>query len=83
MSYLLSLLAGIGVGLLYWAFRIQSPAPPLVALTGLLGMVIGEHAVPIVKTHFAASSLAQAPDRHPIHLLSKEKFRKTPTSTEV
>ncbi|WP_179400940.1 DUF1427 family protein [Burkholderia guangdongensis] len=50
MSYLISMAAGVLVGLLYWLLRVKSPAPPLVALIGLLGMVVGEHAVPVVRT---------------------------------
>ncbi|MEM5310154.1 DUF1427 family protein [Paraburkholderia sp. JHI869] len=49
MSYWISLGAGIVVGLLYYVSRVQSPAPPLVALLGLLGIVIGEHAIPFVQ----------------------------------
>ena len=41
-AYLLSFAVGGGVGLLYAALRVKSPAPPLVALLGLLGMVLGE-----------------------------------------
>ncbi|MEX3760568.1 DUF1427 family protein [Paraburkholderia phenoliruptrix] len=49
MGYLISLGVGFGVGLLYWLLKVQSPAPPLIALAGLLGMVLGEHAIPVVK----------------------------------
>ena len=45
-AFLLSFVVGILVGLLYAAVKVRSPAPPLVALTGLLGMVIGEAAWP-------------------------------------
>ena len=45
-GFLLSFLVGLLVGLLYAAVKVRSPAPPLVALTGLLGMVIGEAAWP-------------------------------------
>lgn len=79
MSYLISLAAGLAVGLLYWAFKVQSPAPPLVALTGLLGMVVGEHAIPIVKAHFFAVPAEHSASRHPIHLMAKEKFKKDST----
>jgi XapX domain-containing protein len=37
-----SFAAGLGVGALYGLIRVKSPAPPIVALLGLLGMVIGE-----------------------------------------
>ena len=39
---LLSFVVGLGVGALYGLIRVKSPAPPIVALLGLLGMVIGE-----------------------------------------
>ena len=34
--------AGLLVGVLYGVIRVKSPAPPIVALLGLLGMVFGE-----------------------------------------
>ena len=37
-----SFAVGLGVGVLYGLLRVKSPAPPIVALLGLLGMVIGE-----------------------------------------
>jgi XapX domain-containing protein len=41
MSFL-SFVVGLGVGVLYGLIRVKSPAPPIVALLGLLGMVLGE-----------------------------------------
>jgi XapX domain-containing protein len=38
----ISFLVGLGVGVLYGLIRVKSPAPPIVALVGLLGMVLGE-----------------------------------------
>lgn len=38
----LSFAVGLGVGVLYGLIRVKSPAPPIVALLGLLGMVVGE-----------------------------------------
>jgi XapX domain-containing protein len=38
------------VGLLYAALRVKSPAPPLIALAGLLGMVLGEGGWAWLKT---------------------------------
>lgn len=43
-AYLFSFAVGCAVGLLYALLRVKSPAPPLVALLGLLGMVLGEEA---------------------------------------
>lgn len=61
MSFVISLGVGFGVGLLYWLLKVQSPAPPLIALAGLLGMVLGEHAIPVVKAQFAISASAPKP----------------------
>jgi XapX domain-containing protein len=38
----LSFVIGVGAGVLYGLIRVKSPAPPIVALAGLLGMVLGE-----------------------------------------
>ena len=38
----LSFVVGLGVGVIYGVIRVKSPAPPIVALLGLLGMVLGE-----------------------------------------
>lgn len=41
---LISFAVGLLVGVIYGAIRVKSPAPPIVALIGLLGMVLGEQA---------------------------------------
>lgn len=38
---LISLGAGMLIGLLYALLKVRSPAPPAIALVGLLGMLIG------------------------------------------
>ena len=38
----LSFVVGLAVGVIYALVRVKSPAPPIIALLGLLGMVIGE-----------------------------------------
>ena len=48
-AYVLSLAVGLLVGVLYYLLNVKSPAPPFVALVGLLGMVIGEKIIPIIK----------------------------------
>ena len=40
--YLISMGAGVLIGLVYALLNVRSPAPPAVALIGLLGMLIGE-----------------------------------------
>jgi XapX domain-containing protein len=52
-GYLVSLLMGVAVGVAYGLVQVRSPAPPLIALVGLLGMVLGEHAVDAAKRHLA------------------------------
>ena len=47
--YLLSLGAGVLVGVLYSLLNVRSPAPPLVALVGLLGILVGEQIIPVGK----------------------------------
>ena len=37
------------MGVIYALLQVRSPAPPVVALVGLLGMLVGEQAVPIAK----------------------------------
>lgn len=39
---LISFAVGAFVGLLYGVIKVKSPAPPIIALLGLLGMVLGE-----------------------------------------
>jgi len=48
-SYLFSLGAGLLVGFIYSVLKIRSPAPPLIALVGLLGILIGEQALPCAQ----------------------------------
>jgi XapX domain-containing protein len=41
--------AGLLMGVVYWAIHVQSPAPPPIALIGLLGMVAGESVAGLVR----------------------------------
>jgi XapX domain-containing protein len=47
--YLISLTVGILVGVIYGLLNVRSPAPPVIALVGLAGILIGEQAVPLIK----------------------------------
>ena len=50
--YLVSLALGGAVGVAYGLCGVRSPAPPLVALAGLLGMVGGEALVAYIRVRF-------------------------------
>jgi XapX domain-containing protein len=58
--YLLSAGAGILVGVIYSLLNVRSPAPPLVALVGLLGILIGEQVIPIGKQLLSGDGFAAA-----------------------
>jgi XapX domain-containing protein len=47
--YLLSLAAGLLVGIVYAVLNVRSPAPPIIALVGLLGILAGEQIPPLLK----------------------------------
>ncbi|RZN33751.1 XapX domain-containing protein [Bradyrhizobium sp. Leo121] len=58
--YLLSLGAGLLVGVVYYLLNVRSPAPPLVALVGLLGILVGEQVIPVAKLLLQGSSFSAA-----------------------
>jgi XapX domain-containing protein len=47
--YLISLAVGVLVGVIYSLLHVRSPAPPFVALIGLLGILAGEQILPAAK----------------------------------
>lgn len=73
--YLVSLAIGILVGALYALMRVRSPAPPVVALAGLLGMLIGEQGLgfaltllrqpPVANVDVVSPASTSAPDQPP------------------
>ena len=58
--YLLSLGAGLMVGIVYSLLNVRSPAPPVVALVGLFGILIGEQIIPVAKHMLDGSHLTAA-----------------------
>ena len=56
--YLVSLALGLLVGVIYALFNVRSPAPPVIALVGLLGILLGEQVPPLVKQFYARQSVA-------------------------
>ena len=60
IGFLVSLGMGTAVGIAYGLSGVRSPAPPIIALVGLLGMVAGEQAVVMAKAHFFTAPLQQS-----------------------
>ncbi len=58
--YIASLAAGLLVGVVYSLLHVRSPAPPAVALLGLLGILVGEQLVPVVRNLIRGESLRAA-----------------------
>lgn len=70
--YLLSLGIGVVVGLTYSLTGVRSPAPPIIALVGLLGMLIGEQALPLgkrlLRIDYTAEQTTTTEQRRPAEL---------------
>jgi len=47
--YLLSLGAGLVAGVVYHLLGVRSPAPPIIALIGLAGILLGEQVIPVAQ----------------------------------
>lgn len=58
--YAASLAAGLLVGAIYSLVNVRSPAPPVVALVGLLGILLGEQIVPVARNLINGQSLRTA-----------------------
>ncbi|MHA6203446.1 XapX domain-containing protein [Dyella soli] len=56
--YLISLAVGVLVGVIYGVLNVRSPAPPVIALVGLLGILVGEQLPPLVKNILHRQSIA-------------------------
>ena len=60
MNYVVSLLMGVGVGLAYALVRVDAPAPPVAALVGLLGILIGQAGGTRITRHLSQRAAARA-----------------------
>jgi XapX domain-containing protein len=58
--YLVSLAVGVLVGALYGALNVRSPAPPVVALIGLFGILVREQISPLIR-HVLSNTPASLP----------------------
>lgn len=55
-AYAISLGIGVLVGVIYALLNTRSPAPPIIALLGLLGMLVGEGVTGWAKAKLAPTS---------------------------
>jgi len=62
-AYLLSLGAGLLVGIVYSLLGVRSPAPPVIALLGLAGILAGEQIVPLAKKVTAMTAAIRSESR--------------------
>jgi XapX domain-containing protein len=63
-AYILSLLAGLLAGVFYSLAHIRSPAPPVIALVGLFGILAGEQLIPITRNIWLKESfLGSGPNK--------------------
>jgi XapX domain-containing protein len=58
--YAVALSAGVLVGIFYGCIGVRSPAPPLVALVGLAGILIEEQVIPVGKQVLTGASIGSA-----------------------
>ena len=81
--YLLSLGAGLLVGVIYSLINVRSPAPPLIALVGLAGILVGEQVLPVAKQMIGGEKLAAAWQQAKCssHLFGPLPGRQTTTTT--
>ena len=64
--YVLSLAVGLLVGVIYALINVRSPAPPVIALVGLLGILAGEQIPPLVRHVFNKTPAATSWLRHQV-----------------
>ncbi len=57
-AYLISLAVGLLVGVIYSLLNVRSPAPPMIALIGLLGILVGEQIPSVAKSQWHKEPLA-------------------------
>ena len=81
-SYLVSLALGVLVGAIYALFQVRSPAPPVVALIGLLGILLGEQIPPLIKQAWGREQSASLWLRGQVapHVFGQLPCAKPPTS---
>ena len=75
--YLMSLAAGLLVCVIYALINVRSPAPPVIALVGLLGILVGEQLPPLARSLWTKAPAAQSWE----HQVKPHLFGHLPTGT--
>lgn len=78
---LISLGAGVVIGLMYALLNVRSPAPPAIALVGLLGMIIGVQLTSALLEKGATASTAGASVTHSLALTPPVSLRPADKNT--
>lgn len=63
-SCFVSLATGLLAGIIYGAMNVHSPAPPVIALLGLFGMLVGEQLIPLARRLLRREPVTMAWFRH-------------------
>jgi XapX domain-containing protein len=83
--YLVSLAVGLLVGVIYALFQVRSPAPPVIALVGLLGILVGEQLPPLVRQLWSkeASQVSWLRDQVKPHVFGSLPASKPPADDRL
>jgi XapX domain-containing protein len=83
--YLVSAAVGLLVGVIYALFNVRSPAPPVIALVGLLGILLGEQLPPLVKKLMLPEASSQSWLQHQVrpHMFGELPRRATLQAKET
>lgn len=65
--YLISFCVGLLVGAIYGGLQVRSPAPPVIALVGLLGILLGEQAPGLLRRAFSGHRIDIVAVRDHVH----------------
>ncbi|MEO1198152.1 MAG: DUF1427 family protein [Pseudomonadota bacterium] len=82
--YAIALAVGLLVGIIYALLNVRSPAPPVVALIGLLGMLLGEQMPPLAKRVLSGEGLSLSAIKEDCaeHVLGQLPTRNDPEPTD-
>ena len=78
--YLVSLALGVLVGVVYALFHVRSPAPPVIALVGLMGMLAGEQLPALARKLMTPADVQVSWLRHQV---KPHVFGELPRCTDV